>query len=498
MTRSGKEYVEGLRDGRQVFIDGEVVEDVTVHPAFRGAVESIAGLYDTAADPSNRELMTFPSPRTGEPVNRSFMIPRSEEDLVLRRKALRRWSESTFGLMGRSPDHVAGFLAGWAGGRAVFARGGEQYANNIVRFHEDARDNDWYVSYVIAPPQIDRSKPAHDQADPFLYAGVKEERADGIVIAGAQMLGTGAVLSDYVLLSCIVPLRPGDENYAISVAIPVGAPGVKLYSRRSYASAANSVFDYPLATRFDETDSLLVFDDVFVPWDRVFVYRNLEVVSAQWSQTAAHLLGNNQAQIRFSTKLDFLTGLALRVAQMNGSAGMPPVKGALGEIAAYASMVRGLVFAQEQNCRIDEHGVAWPGPAECFANMTLQSKIYPMLLNMVRDLCGGGLIQLPSSVADFANPEIAADLHRYVQSPGTESEDRVKLLKLVWDLVGSEFASRHHQYEMFYAGAPFLVKMRMFDMYDFSRGNDLVDAALASYNLTTTIASPMVRKTVSS
>jgi 4-hydroxyphenylacetate 3-monooxygenase len=306
------------------------------------------------------------------------------------------------------------------------------------------------------------------------------------VIAGAQMLGTGAVLADYVLLSCIVPLRPGDENYAISVAIPVGAPGVKVYSRRSYASAANSVFDYPMSTRFDETDSLLVFDHVFVPWERVFVFRNLDVVSAQWYETSAHLLGNNQAQIRFATKLDFLTGLALRVAEMNGSATLPPVKGAVGEIAAHAAMVRGLVYAQEQNCRIDAAGVAWPGPAECFANMTLQSEIYPKLLNMVRDLCGGGLIQLPSSAADYGNPDIAADLDRYVQSPGISSQDRVKLLKLVWDMVGSEFASRHHQYEMFYAGAPFLVKQRMFGAFDFGRANRLVDTALAGYDIDTT------------
>jgi 4-hydroxyphenylacetate 3-monooxygenase len=483
MTRTGEQYVKGLRDGRRVYLDGELAGDVTSHPAFRGAVESVARLYDAAADPAAQELMTFESPRTGERVNRAFMIARSEQDLVLRRRALQHWSECSYGLLGRGPDHVSGFLAGFASRPDVFARGGQHFADNVVRFYEDARDNDWYVTYVIAPPQIDRSKPAHQQEDPFLYAGVSAERDDGVLIRGAQMLGTGVVLSDYLLLSCIVPLRPGDEAYAISVAIPVGAPGVKVYSRRSYAAAASSVFDYPLSSRFDETDSLLVFDEVFVPWERVFVYRNLELVSAQWTQTPAHLLGNNQAQIRFSTKLDFLTALALRVAQMNGSASLPPVKGALGEIAAYASMVRGLVAGQEQNCRIDEYGVAWPGAAECYANMTLQSRIYPMLLDMVRDLCGGGLIQLPSSVKDFANPQIAADLHRYVQSPGTPSDQRVKLLKLVWDLIGSEFGSRHHQYEMFYAGAPFVTKMRMFDMYDFSRGERLVDHALASYTL---------------
>lgn len=483
MTRSGKAYVEGLRDGRKVFIDGEFVADVTAHPAFRGAVQSISRLYDMANDPQNAGTMTYPSPRTGEPVNLSFLIPRSEEDLRRRRVALRQAAEMSLGFIGRGPEHVAGFLAGWAGRSDVFEAGGEQYAKNIVNFYDHVRDNDLFCAYAIVPPQIDRSKPAHQQEDPFLYAGVKSENADGIVVAGAQMLGTGAAIADYLILSCIVPLQPGDENYAINVAVPLSAEGLKVYSRRGYAAAATSVFDYPLASQFDETDSLIVFDDVFVPWDRVFILRDRQVTQDQWNRTPAHLLGNNQAQIRFSVKLDLLAGLAQRVAMMNGSEKFPPVRGVLGELAAHASMVTGLVYAQEQNCEIDEFGVAWPGRAECFATMTLQSDFYPRLLHLVRDLCGGGVIQLPSSAADFAHPEARADLEKFVQSPGYSTVERVKLMKLVWDMVGSEFGSRHQQYEMFYAGAPFLVRTRMSQVYDFDRASALVDRALNSYDL---------------
>ena len=297
------------------------------------------------------------------------------------------------------------------------------------------------------------------------------------------MLGTGMALADYVHLSTIFPLRAGDEDYAISVVVPVAAPGVKVFSRRGYAAAATSMFDYPLSTRFDETDSLVVFDDVFVPWEHVFVYRDLDIVQAQWWETPAHILGNNQAQVRFSTKLDFLTGIAHRVASMNGVASLPPVQGTLGELAALATSVSGLVHGAVQNCTIDTFGVARPGHAETFANMTLQSEIYPRMLNIVRELCGGGLIQLPSSVADFQNEDIAQTLETYIQSPGTPAVERVKLLKLAWDLLGSEFASRHVQYEMFYAGAPFVVKMRMFQNYDFESAGALVDQALDGYGL---------------
>lgn len=482
MTRSGADYVEGLRDGRQIYIDGEVIADVTTHPAFTGVIRTIAASYDFANDPSNREMMTFPSPTTGEPVNLSYLIPRSGEDLRRRRVALRAAMERSFGFVGRGPEHVASFLAGWAARSDVFARAGQEYADRMKAFYEHARDNDLFCTYAIVPPQIDRSKPAHQQEDPYLYAGVREERDDGIIIKGAQMLATGAVVADYVILSSIQPLPEGDEDYAISVAVPLGAPGLRVLSRRSYAAAANSVFDYPMSSQFDETDSLVVFDDVFVPWERVFVYRDRKLAADQWNETPAHLLGNNQAQIRFATKLDFLTGLASKMTKMNRADKAPPVKGMLGELAAYTSLIHGQIYAQEQNAEIDDYGVAWPARAESFAVMVIQSELYPKMLHMVRDLGGGGLIQLPSSVVDFANQPLRGDLERYVQSPGVSSIERVKLLKLLWDVVGSEFASRHQQYEMFYAGAPFIVKMRMFQVFDFARGERLVEQALAGYD----------------
>jgi len=483
MTRTGDVYRDGLKDGRNVFIDGGRVDDVGSHKAFRGAVESIAGLYDLTHDPASRDLLTFPSPTTGERVNVAYMIPRSTEDLISRRKGLRRWSESTFGLMGRTPDHVAGFLAGFAAGIDLFESVNKDHADNVLKFYEWARDTDQYVSYVIVPPQIDRSRPAHQQEDPFLYAGVKEERDDGIVIRGAQMLGTGAAISDWILLSSIVPLGDGDERYANTVVVPVSAPGLKIYARRSYAAAANSVFDYPLARRYDESDSLVVFDDVFIPWEHVFVYQSLDLVRDQWWKTPSHVLGNSQAQIRLWTKLDFLVGIAKAIAEMNGSMNAPPVQGVLGELASYATMVRSLVLAQEANARTDDNGVVWPGVEEVHACSALQIEIYPRMIAMIRELCGGGLIQLPSSREDFRDQDIAADIERYVQSPGMASQERVKLLKLAWDILGSEFAGRQWQYELFYAGAPYLVRNRVFRQYDFAPSSALVEEALKRYDI---------------
>ncbi len=318
--RTGSDYLRSLDDGRQVFVDGERVEDVTRHRAFREAARSVARLYDIAAAPELRERMTFVSPRTGEPVWRAYQIPRSHADLRARRLFSETWAEATFGLMGRTPDHVAGFFCGYAATPEVLAAGGRSFADNVVAYYERMRDKHIYASYAIVPPQIDRSKPAHRQSDPTLYAGVVEERDDGIVIAGAQQLATGGAISDVIHLSCIHPLQPGDENYANCLVVPVNAPGLKLYPRRPFALAATNAFDYPLSSRFDETDSYVIFDNVFVPWEHVFVYRNLEVSRDQWWKTPSHLYGNHQAQVRYVTKLRFMIGLAQRMNEMTGNA----------------------------------------------------------------------------------------------------------------------------------------------------------------------------------
>jgi 4-hydroxyphenylacetate 3-monooxygenase len=478
--RTGADYLQAIKaDGRQVYYDGGLVEDVTSHPAFRGAAQSIAHLYDLAAAPENRAVMTFASPRTGAPVLRCFQIPRTVDDLRARRRMHEVWAEATFGLMGRAPDHVAGFFSGYAAKPGVFAAGGQQFADNLVRYHEYARDHHVYLAYAIVPPQIDRSKPAHKQSDPTLHAGVVAERDGGIVLKGAQQLATGAVLADELHLSCIHPLQPGDEAYAIGVAMRMTSPGLKIYARRSFARPGESAFDYPLSNRFDETDALVVLDDVFVPWERVFIYRNIDICRDQWWKTPSHCYGNYQAQIRYATKLRFMLGLAKRLNELTGLDPLPPVQIQMGELAALASIVELMVDAQEARATIDPDGTVWPSRQALYAVMALQSEINPRMVDMLRELTGGAMIMLPSSEKDYDNPQIAADFERYVASPGASSRDRVALMKMAWDLIGTEFAGRHQQYEKFYGGASFLVKQNMFRTYDFAGAKRLVDAALA-------------------
>lgn len=484
MSRTGAEYIASLKDGRNVHLNGERVADVTEHPAFREAVRSVARLYDISADPKQRDVMTYPSPATGEPVSKAFLLPRTPADLAARREALTVLAEATYGLMGRTPEHVAGFLTGFALRPDIFARAGKQFGENVVRYYEQVRDQGLYVSYVIIPPQIDRSKPAHQQADPTLYAGVVEERDGGIVVSGAQILGTGTALSNEVFVSRIDPLRPGDENYAISLAVPVASPGLRVIVRRPYAEGASSVFDYPLSTRFDETDAIVIFDRVFVPWERVFVYRDVALTAAQFYESPAHLLGNHQAQVRFWVKSRFLAGLAHRIAEANGIDKLPPTQTMLGELASYSAMAGGLVLAADADPIHDPHGFVYPNPSYLYANGWLQATYYGTIVNYLRELSGSGLLQVPSSWREYHEPESAADLNRYVRSPVMTSVERVKLFKLAWDLVGSEFAGRHAQYELFYAGSrSATTSLRSYRAYDFAGAKALVEHCLASYDL---------------
>jgi len=477
--RSGVSFLADLaRTERAIFVEGERVKDPTTHRAFREGARSMARLFDYAAAPENRDAMTFTSPDTGAPVWRCFQIPRSHADLKAKRIAAEHWAEQSFGLMGRTPDHVGNFFTGFAAKPDFFARGGAGFAQNVTNFYKFIRDNHMYVTYAIVPPQIDRSKPAHQQSDPTLYAGVVKETDSGIVVTGGQQLATGAVYADYLHLSCIHPLRPGDENYAISVAIPMEAPGLRLYSRRAFPLQATSAEDYPLTSRFDETDSFVVLDNVHIPWERVFIYRNAELCFGQWWQTPSHSYGNHQAQSRYATKLRFLLGLAKRMNEATGNDKAPPVQVEMGELAAYASIVENMLYAHEVMGPIDDDGVAWPSKAALYAVMALQSRINPHMIDIVRELTGAAMITLPSSAKDFDNPESATDVERYFISGDLTARDRVKLMRLAWDFIGTEFGNRHQQYEKFYGGASYLVKSNMYRAYDFARAGSLVDAAL--------------------
>ncbi|WP_433346695.1 4-hydroxyphenylacetate 3-hydroxylase family protein [Microtetraspora malaysiensis] len=479
--RKGSEYLAAIADGREVYVDGDRVRDVAGHPAFAPIARTMSELYDIAADPANG--MTAYAREIDGPANLVYSIPQTHEQLVVRRKAIETWARHTHGWVGRGPDHVGSFLAGFAAHPEAFRSETHDFSHNVTAYYDRLLSDSLYVSYAIIPPQVSRITSAHAWEGDLIQVGVAEERSDGIVVRGAQMLATGAAVSDEIFVSCIKPLTPEDRDFALGFVVPVATPGLKLYCRRPYAPAATSHYDYPLSSRYDETDALVVFADVFVPWERIFVYRDVEGLRRQFFDTGAHILGNSQAQIRFVTKLRFLAGIARKVAQTTHIDRIPSVQEKLGELAALVSLVESAVLAAEYTAEPDEAGMWRPTPRSLYGAMALQAELYPRVLAILRELTGGGVLQVPSSVAELRNPATRPDMDRYVQSPGVPAEERVKLFKLAWDAIGSEFGGRHHQYEMFYAGAPHVAKGYAYRNFGYEETLAEVDAFLASYGL---------------
>jgi len=479
--KSGLEHIQSLRDGRTIYLDGEIVGDVTAHPAYRNAVASAALLYDYQSRPENLELMTFVPESGSRRINRCWQMPRSYDELVQRRRALQAWAQVSYGFMGRSPDHVASTLIGQRMGLEVFTKHGPARAKALADYVDYAARNDLFLSYVLVNPQADRSKDWGDQAED-LVAQIVDEDSTGITIRGAKMLGTSSIMANEVFVASLQPLKPGEEPLAFSCALPMNATGLRVLSRKSYEAHAVSVYDNPLSARFDENDALLYFDNVKVPWDRVFVHRDVDMCRAQFHDTPAHVLQNYQSQIRLSVKLKFLVGLAHKITEAIGTTNMPQVREQLGMLAAKAGMVEGMLSGMEASG--GKRGEFYlPNRHLMYSAQAVTQELYPHLINLIRDLAGGSLIMLPSSTRDWANPELAPILRKTQRSASFSPEDKVKLLKAAWDAIGSEFGSRHTQYEMFYAGARFVVSGHSYRTFDWGAARGMVDHLLSTYEI---------------
>jgi 4-hydroxyphenylacetate 3-monooxygenase len=476
MAKSAQDHLRSLDDGRRVYLDGKAVNSVPEDPGFRNAARSVAALYDFQHLPENLELMTMELP-DGTRVNRAWQQPRNYAELVRRREAMTAWAELHHGFMGRSPDHLASTFAAFAMGLHVYDRSPGGRAGALKAYYEYARANDLYISYVIIDPQGDRSKGASEGGNADLALRIVDEDREGVTIRGAKMLGTGAVLSNEVLVSTLRPLKPEEDAYAFTAAVPINHQGVNLLSRRSYEKSATSAFDHPLSWRLDENDALLYFEDAKIPWDRVFVHRDPVAQLAQWHDTPAHMFQNYQSCVRLMVKTRFLIGLARKITETIGTINFPSVRETLGDLASEAAMVEAFVYGME--AKGWSYGEFYlPDRALLYTAQVQFQKLYPRLITTLRELAGGGVLMLPSAVSDFDSPEIRRMIERTQFSAIGAPRERVQFLKLVWDAIGSEFASRHLQYEIFYSGPRTTTTGMAFKTFDWDAAAAPVSRAL--------------------
>ncbi len=453
--RTGKEFVESLRDDRTIYVNGERVKDVTEYAPFRGVVATLASLYDLQHQ--RRDELTYASPKTGAPVAAGFLLAETLEAAEFRSRAEEIRADHTLGLMGRMPDFCNAMLTDFMAARAHLGRRETRYADNLARYYEECRDRDWCLTHTLVDPQVDRSKGPGEQSDPFTALRLVRETDAGLVVRGAKMLSTLAPFANELFVGPFYPRQAGEEPYALTFALPMSTPGLKFICRETY-DGGRSDFDRPLSSQYDEEDALAVFDDVLVPWERVFINGDIETFNSILARTPGY--AQLQGTIRGMVKLRFLAGLALHLAEAIGRSDLMHVQAQIGELVANAELVSGLVRAGAQEVtRGTTRGL--PHRSLAAALWVLMPQAQMRAAEVIRQLSGSGLIMTPTE-SDFANPEIAGYLDKYLRGKDISARDRVQLFKLAWDMIGEPFGSRQLQYEWFYSGDPYFTRTRFF------------------------------------
>lgn len=446
----GEEYVESIRDGREIYIYGDRVKDVTTHPAFRNSVRMTARLYDALHDERTRGVLTCPTDTgNGGYTMRFFRAARSSEDLVGDRDAIATWARLTYGWMGRSPDYKASFL-GTLGANADFYN---PFQDNARRWYRESQEQVLFWNHAIIHPPVDRNRSPDEVADVFVH--VEKERGDGVVVSGAKVVATGSAITHMNFIAHYgIPLR--DKRYALICTIPMGAPGMKLICRTSYAMSAavmGSPFDYPLSSRLDENDSIFVLDKVLIPWENVFVYGDLEKASTFFPRSGFLPRFTFQGCTRLAVKLDFIAGLLLKALDITGARDFRGVRARMGEVLAWRNMMWALTDAMARNPDPWIGDAVLPNLNAGLAYRWFMTVGYPRVREIIEQDLGSSLIYLNSHAADFKNGNIRQYLDKYVRgSNGYDALHRVKTMKLLWDAIGTEFGGRHELYERNYGG----------------------------------------------
>lgn len=466
-------YKERFKEPREIYINGELVSDPISCPWLKGAIAFISDFYEL----QRTEPHLYMFQQNGVSAHISLMVPHTKADLARKRAAYKGVAERSFGMLGRTPDFMNAAIAAIGSHADVLGKG--QYTNfaeNAEQYYALVKQQNLFVCHASINPQIDRSQSIGQQVNNFTGVHVRRFNNKGVVVSGAKMIATLAPIADEIVIFNMPGLKPGDEDYAIAFSVPTSTPGLKMICRKPLINPDCTLFDHPLANLFDEMDSYLIFDDVFIPWERVFVFKSIEKSDGFYIQTFARHHTGHQGIVRGLTKAHLLAGIAIRLAQELRLDSFLNIQEHLGEITAYLEMLKGLIALSEEEATMSEQGVMTPKMSAIQSFRYNFPKIHERMIQIIRSLAAGSMLSTPHH-SDFENGN-AATLENALRGSSGDASTRAKLLNLAWDVSGADFGQRQLLFEYYNAGDPVRIAAQHYSSYDSSELLGLVESIL--------------------
>lgn len=478
-ARTGRQFLDGLRrTRREIWVDGERVGDVTAHPKLAGGAQSLAAIFDRqhayAAD------CLYADPDSGEPTNVSHMIPRTREDLWRRHAGLVRLSEGSMGIMGRTPDYMNMKFSAFASAPGVWAGAdgrNERGARNLVDFQRTLAKADAALTHTIIQPTIDKRTDGRIAGNKVMVRKVGQTDK-GIIVRGARVLATLAPYADEQTVYPSLPLPPEAADYALAFAIPLDTPGLVFLCRDSAAAPGADPFDKPLSSRFDEQDAFCIFDDVLVPWERVFIDGDVAIYNSM-RDTGYAINMTTQSTTRALTKLEFAYGLAGRMAELIGDRS-PATTEMLGEIACYVRMTANALELSLEKAWQRADGVWFPDGAVLDPMRAMLAVWMPRVAEIITLIGSHNLLTTPSR-AQFHDAKLRPLIDEMLHgADGVAADERAQVFRMAWDFVGSALGGRGFLYERFYLTSAARNKQMLHERYfDRRRSRALLDDMLS-------------------
>jgi 4-hydroxyphenylacetate 3-monooxygenase len=463
--KTGAEYKASLDDGRKVWVQGELLNKVTDAPGLAAGIDLLAQMFDDQFKPEFAEATTYYEPDVDAVITRSWQAPKSIEELRERRMMIEYTTKMTAGTYGRPPDLgptiAIGLLAhldDFKDQKSGFDDCKPDFIENVVRYVEHGRLNNITCAESLTGPQNDRSQP-HAQAASLLRVTAVEK--GGVRISGAKSVGSIAAQTNEIFFTNLgYPDTPAEA--CIWGSLPIGTEGIKLVSRETLSHPLADPFDHPLAYKGEEADQLVIFDDVFLPKERIFNVGN-PALNQSYGRVALwahwHILS------RLATKAELFVGCAQLVLDVLGTGKISAVQSLFAELVSYAQTLRAFVIAAETQAKPTSQGVMMPDSQLLTAGRLHSIRLYPQIIHILQELCGQGLVMRFGRKA-FENPDIGHHLHELLPGKNATAMEKERLMNFIWDLTSSSLAGRVALFENVNATpAPFLLG-RLFNEYD--------------------------------